>query len=144
MFLDGQNLYSDAQALTASAASTNLIDHGADRNMGIGEPLVAVIVVDVALDAGNGDETYSAVVQTDDNSSFSSATTLATFPTMTRGDAAGTRYVVPIPPDTRMEQYTRISFTLGGTSPSGTVTAFMIPQSMLQNDGVFADGFTIS
>ena len=48
MFLDGQNLYSDAQALTATAASTNLIDHGSDRDLGIGEPLVAVIVVDVS------------------------------------------------------------------------------------------------
>ena len=85
MFLDGQNLYSDAQALTATAASTNLIDHGSDRDLGIGEPLVAVIVVDVALDDTNADETYSAVVQTDDNSSFSSAATVATFPTMTPG-----------------------------------------------------------
>lgn len=144
MFLDGQNLYSDAQALTATAASTNLIDHGSDRDLGIGEPLVAVIVVDVALDDTNADETYSAVVQTDDNSSFSSAATVATFPTMTRGDAAGTRYVVPIPPDTLMEQYSRINYTLGGTTPSGTVTAFLIPQSFLQNDGYFPDGFTIS
>lgn len=144
MILDGQNLYSDAQALTATAASTNIIDHGADRNLGIGEPMAVVITVGVAADGTTGDETYSAQVQTDDNASFSSATSVAGAVTIARGTAAGTKFVVAIPPDTTIERYTRVYYTLGGTTPTVTVDAFMQPMSAIQNDGYFPDGFTIS
>ena len=143
MYIDAQHLFSDSQALTATANSTNLIDLGGDHNVGIGEPMAVVISVEVALDDGNGDETYVFTVETDDNSSFSSAATIAT-KTATRGDAAGTKYVLPIPADTSAEQYLRVVYTLGGTSPSGTVSAFLIPQSMIDNYVSYADGFTIS
>ena len=63
MRIDAQNLYSDAQAITADAASTNSIDHGSDRNIGLGEPLSVVIIVDVAA-AGGG--TLAITIQTDD------------------------------------------------------------------------------
>lgn len=39
MYVDAQNQYSNAQAVTASAASTNLIDHGQARDLGTGEVL---------------------------------------------------------------------------------------------------------
>jgi len=143
MYIDAQHLFSNSQALTATANSTNLIDLGGDHNVGIGEPMAVVISVEVALDAGNADETYVFTVETDDNSSFSSAATIAT-KTATRGDAAGTKYVLPIPADTSAEQYLRVVYTLGGTSPSGTVSAFLIPQSMINNYVSYADGFTIS
>jgi hypothetical protein len=142
--IDKYNHYSDAQALTATAASTDYVDHGADRNLGIGEPLAVVVHVDVALDGTTGDETYSAVLQTDDNTSFSSATTVVALPTMTRGDAAGTRYVAVLPPNTTVERYTRVSYTLGGTTPTGTVTAYLTPLSMIQNNVDYADAITIT
>jgi len=143
MYIDAQHLFSNSQALTATANSTNLIDLGGDHNVGIGEPMAVVISVEVALDDSDADETYVFTVQTDDNSSFSSAATIAT-KTATRGDAAGTKYVLPIPADTSAEQYLRVVYTLGGTSPSGTVSAFLIPQSMINNYVSYADGFTIS
>jgi hypothetical protein len=141
---DGENMYSDSQALTATAASTNLIDHGADRDLGKGEPLALVINVEVALDGTTGDETYAAVLQTDDNASFSSATTVVSAPTMTRGDAAGTQYVAVLPPNTTIERYTRVSYTLGGTSPTATVSAWLVPLNSLHTYAAFADGITIS
>ncbi len=144
MILDSQNLYSDAQALTATGASTNLIDHGSDRNLGIGEPLALVIVLDVAADGGNSDETYSAQLQTDDNSGFSSATSVGGAITITRGTAAATKYVMAVPPDTTFERYSRVNFTLSGTTPSVTVTAFLQPMSAIQNDVYYADSITIS
>lgn len=143
MILDAHNLFSDAQALTATAASTNLIDLGADNNVGIGEPMVVVLQLDVAADDTTGDETYSVALQTDDNSSFSSATSVGSA-TITRGDAAGTRYVISVPPSTSLERYVRVYYTLAGTTPTATVTAYMIPQSFLQNDVYYADGITIS
>lgn len=143
MFIDAENQYSDAQALTSTAASTNLIDHGSDRDLGMGKPMAVLITLDVAADGANSDETYSVALQVDDNSSFSSATTLGTA-TITRGDAAGSKYVIPVPPDANFERYSRLNFTLGGTSPSVTVTAQLMPQEFIDNYTYYADGFTIS
>lgn len=144
MILDGQNLYSDAQALTTTAASTNLIDHGADRNLGIGEPMSLVITIDVAADATNSDETYVAQLQTDDNSSFSSATSVGGAITITRGTAAGTKFVMAVPADTTFERYSRVNYTLGGTTPTVTLTAFLQPSNAIQNEVAYADNITIS
>lgn len=53
MFLDKQNMLSEAQAVTASVVSTNTIDLGVARDIAIGEELSASITVDVtALAAG--------------------------------------------------------------------------------------------
>lgn len=143
MYIDAQGLFSDAQAVTSTAASTNYVDFGVDGNIGVGEPMAVVVVVDVALDSADGDETYVISLEADDNSSFSSAATIAS-KTATRGDAAGTKYVLPLPADTSGERYLRVKYTHGGTSPTGTYTAFLIPQSMIQNDIYYADGITIS
>jgi hypothetical protein len=143
MYVDAQLMYSDAQALTATAVSTNIVDHGADRDMGTGEPLAVVVLVDVALDGTTGDETYAVQVQTDDNSSFSSASSVGGSVSLTRGAAAGTKYVIPLPADTAIERYTRLNYTLGGTSPTGTVTAYLTPMSMIQGSNLYADAITI-
>lgn len=139
MILDAELLLSDAQALTATAASTNLIDLGADRDIGKGEPLALVITVDVAL-AGTT-PTFQPSIQTDDNSAFSSATTLLTGQSYS-ALAAGAKIVLPIP-DTN-ERYLRANYTIGGTSPTVTVTTSVLPMSMVQNDAVYADGFAIT
>lgn len=143
MIMDAQHLFSDSQALTSSGASTNVIDLGADRNIGMGEPMCVMISLDVAADGGNSDETYTAAIQTDDNSGFSSATTLETL-TITRGDAAGTKYFHVFKPDSLVEQYLRINYTLGGTTPSVTLTAHLVPLSFVEKYVSYADGFTIS
>lgn len=142
-YVDSQLLFSDGQALTTTAASTNIVDFGVDGNVGIGEPMAVVINLTVAADDTTGDETYVAALQVDDNSSFSSATQIGSA-TITRGDAAGTRYIIPVPADTTAEQYMRLNYTLGGTTPTVTLDAFLIPQSMIQNYVSYADGFTIS
>jgi hypothetical protein len=144
MYLDAQNLYSDKQSVAATAVSTNIIDHGADRNLGIGEPLALVIVVTTVLDAGNADETYSAQLQTDDNAAFSSATSVGGAVSLPRGSAAGTKFVFVLPSDTSIERFTRVNYTVGGITPSGNVTAFLTALSMVHNDVHYADAITIS
>jgi hypothetical protein len=130
MIIDAQLLFSDAQALTATAVSTNLLDLGADRNIGIGEPMAIVVCFDVAADRTTGDETYAVTVQADDNSSFSSAATV-TGPFSMLTYAIGTKFVIPLGMDTLTERYLRLSYTLGGTTPSVTVTAFLQPMHMV-------------
>jgi Bbp16-like protein len=145
MILDAQNLYSDAQALTATAVSTNIIDHGADGNLGIGEPMCVLITVDVALDNTTTNETYTATLETDDNAAFTSATAVSDARTLTAGSAAGTKFVINVPPNTVMERFSRLTYTLGGTTPTATLTAALIPLSFLANGVVFYnDAITIS
>lgn len=144
MILDYNNQYSSAQALTATADSTNIINHGADNNLGIGEPMALVIDLTVAAKSSDGNETYSAQLKTASDEAFSSPVSVGAAMTITRGDAIGTRYVQVLPPDTTMDQYSKVVYTLGGTNPTVTVDAFLIPLSHLQNNPLYADAVTIS
>lgn len=148
MMLDAQQLFSDAQALTATAVSTNIIDLGADRDIGRGEPMAVVLTTDVAADFTTGNETYQIDIETDDNSGFSSAVVIARrLPVVTASPATNTLktggiLVIPIPTDN--ERFLRINYTLGGTTPTWTVTAFLQSMSMIQTDTQYADGLTIT
>jgi hypothetical protein len=121
MIIDYNLQFSDAQSLTADAASTNVIDLGADRDIGPGEPLSIVVTLDAAM--GGTSPTMAVQVQTDDNSGFSSATTVATSRTIASG-AAGDSVVISVP-DTN-ERYLRLYYDLGGTSPTATVSASVV------------------
>jgi hypothetical protein len=145
MILDSQNQFSDAQALTGTSAvaSTNIIDLGSDRNIGIGEPLAVVVTVDVT--AGGTTPSLVIAVQADDNSGFSSAGTVFTAPSLAAAAlVAGAKFVYLLPADTSTERYIRLSYTQSGTSPTVTVTAFLQPASAVQNEGYFPDSITIS
>jgi hypothetical protein len=74
MILDKQNIFSDGQAITATADSTNIIDLGSTR-MGEGEPIPLNIQVEEAFTAA-GAATLTITLLTDDNESFSSAATI--------------------------------------------------------------------
>lgn len=139
MMLDSFLQLSDAQALTATAASTNHINLGSDRDMGKGEPMALVVTVGVAL-AGTS-PTFQVAIQTDDNSSFSSATTLQSSETFT-ALAAGDKVVVPL--GHTNEQYLRANYTLGGTSPTVTVDAYFQPLRLIDGYENYASGYTVS
>ena len=123
MIIDKRLQVSSAQALTATAASTDVIDLGAAAAIGPGEPLWLVVVARVAL-AGTS-PTLAIAIQTDDNSGFSSATSLVSSQTLT-ALAAGAKVVLPMP--FTNERYLRANFTLGGTTPTCTVDAFFTNQ----------------
>lgn len=144
MFLDAHCLFSDAQAITADAASTNYIDLKAAQNIFDGEPMAVVLVVDVAADGTTTDETYEFQIETDDNTSFSSATDLVAHSIGYAALTAGSTHVLPIPVGAAVERYLRVYYNVGGTSPTITVTAFLQPLSMVQKYKTYADGFTIS
>lgn len=141
MYIDSQHLFSDAQALTATGVSTNIIDLGADRNIGVGEPMAVVINCDVAL--GGTSPTLVVTLQADDNSGFSSASTVIALPSVSTL-AAGAQLVLPVPQNLDTERYVRLNYTLGGTSPTVTLTAYLQPANMIQNYASYADGYTIS
>lgn len=134
-YMDAQLLFSDAQALTGTSAvaSTNYVNLGtAYSYLGTGEPMAVAITVDVA--AGGTSPTLTVAVQSDDNTSFSSAATVATTAAIAGATlVAGYEIVIPIPAGVSTEQYLRLSYIQGGTTPTITVTARLTPLRLLSN-----------
>ena len=124
MFIDALTVFSDAQAVTVSAASTNYMDTLAAGDSYEGAWLV--FRVETAFTAG-GAATMQVDLQTDDNSSFSSATTLCTLPGGAIAVAtlvAGLIRKVRIPPGA--ERYLRGYYTVStGPMTAGNADLFI-------------------
>lgn len=123
MFIDKRLQVSADQALTATAASTDVVDLSSDRDIGPGKPMWLVVVAKTGL--GGTSPTIAVSIETDDNSSFSSATSLISTATLT-AFATGQRIVLPMA--FANERYIRAKYTMGGTSPTATVDAFFTSQ----------------
>ena len=92
--------FSVAQALTASGASTNVIDFKqGHRAPGKGQPLFLVVQLKADADGANGNETYAVTLQTDSAENFSGVVDVVEVP-IPRGTKAGKRYVVSVPHNT--------------------------------------------
>lgn len=144
MILDAQLQFSAAQALTATAVSTNILDLGSARQIGIGEQLSILLCAIVAADFTTGDETYSVAVQTDDNASFSSATVLSTTAILASQLTLGAVYVIAFP-RTGVERYVRLNYVLAGTTPTVTLSAWLQPTNMIAAASTqYPDALTIS
>lgn len=140
MYIDAQQQYSVAQALVATAVSTNAIDHSQDRNLGIGEPLVVLVTIGVAA-AGGG--TLAVALQTDATSAFGSPVTVATTAALAAaGLVAGAKIVLPIQADLLVNRWTRLNYTMV-TMTSITVTAELTLASMVQNEWYAPAGVTV-
>ena len=134
MFMDQDLLFSDAQAVTATAASTNYYDTGplftgnTGRDLGVSEMYVS-ISVDVAMTDSGSDSTIAVSLETDDNTSFSSASTVATLVTIPALTAAGTKYFVRLPIATTVpyERYIQLRYTAAnGNLTTGSFTAALV------------------
>ena len=157
MILDSQLQFSDAQAVTADAVGTNVIDISTDRGIGNGEPMAVMFQVDVAADQTTGDEDYQFDVEYASDAAqttgrqligrrvFESGTPAAPYQ-----DAdllvAGFKFYVPIPPTDlgESERYLGIRYDVTGTTPTITVTAFLMPLSMCEKYISHPKGYTIS
>lgn len=123
MILDKENLFSQDQAVTGTAASTNIIDLGVNRDIGKGVPIPVLIQV---TEDFAGLTSLTASIETDDNASFSSATVLATSGAVPVADlVAGKQMNLQYMP-TGTERYLRINYTVAGTGTAGTVTAGVV------------------
>lgn len=127
MLLDNEEVLSDAQALTATAVSTNKYDTGeTSSKFGSGRPKGIGFFVDVAADTASGDETYTFAVCSDADSALGSPTTHESRAIARATLVAGYKFFIAIPPEADVERYIGANFTLGGTTPSITVTAALM------------------
>lgn len=139
MILDDTLVLSDSQAITADAASTNIIDLGAAgtsygasvavrRDVGIGTHIPISLTVT---------ETFATLtsltisVQVDDDVAFGSPTTVATGPaiTLASGNLAAGK-VINFPaelPEGVNERYLRLYYDVGGSNATaGKITAAIV------------------
>lgn len=156
-FLDAENQFSDSQAVTATAVGTNVIDLSQNRSIGNGEAMAAVFYIEVAADQTTGDEDYtfeveysSDAAQTTDRQLMGRRIFESGTPTAPAQDAdllvAGYKVIIPIPPTTLDEsnQFIGIRYTLAGTTPSVTVSAYLSPMDMIDQYVDYADGYNIT
>ena len=141
MYIDDFLKLSNAQALTATADSTNVIDLSSDRDIGKGEAMAFVVSVGVAADVADADETYSFQLETDDNASMTSSTIVAGGAIAGASLTAGSIHAFPIA--TANERYLQGVYTLGGTTPSVTIDAWVAPLCDVDQYVTYADNITI-
>lgn len=145
MILDLQNRISAAQALTATALGTNAIDlSSTGRNIADGEPMGIMLTVNVAADHTTGNETYELDIITDGDSALGSPAVVDTHVIDYTKLTAGARLFFPLPVGVALERYLGINYVLGGTNPTVTVTADLMPQSMVDKYKAYPAGYSIS
>tara|TARA_R110000772_G_scaffold107621_2_gene210143 strand:+ start:411 stop:842 length:432 start_codon:yes stop_codon:yes gene_type:complete len=143
MYVDSTQMFSDAQALTATAVSTNVVPLGTSRNIGKGEPMAVVVTFGVAADYTTGDETYQVVIQTDALAAMGSPVTV-TSSAVINGDDLGLGAKIVVPIGFSNEEFLRLNYVLAGTSPTATVDAYLMPMNMIDSYESYADNVVIS
>jgi hypothetical protein len=140
MIIDKRLQVATDQAVTgaATSASTDAVDLGTDRDVGPGRPLWLIVAIKVAL--GGTTPTFNFSIQTDDNSSFSSPTTLVTSETLSGAAAAPAGKLMALAVPLTNERYIRAAFTLAGTSPTITVDAWFTDQEPTVLGNLIPDG----
>lgn len=114
-----------AEHLT-TGASTNVVDLGAARDLGVGEPIMLVVDVTTAMTDSGNDSTMTVTVETDSVEAFSSPATTQTVGTFAASSAIGTSLKIKLSPGTINEQYARIKYTVAnGNLTTGNFSAYL-------------------
>lgn len=122
MIIDKELEFSDGQAITADAASTNVVDMGHTENWSAGERLHVRYQVDTTF---TDLTSLDLIIQTDTVEAFSSPTTLHTQNVLLAALTAGAEFHADIP-ISGVEQYVRVYYDSNGTDPTaGAISAFV-------------------
>jgi len=133
MLFDVENLFSDRQAVTTTGNSANAIDTGTARDLLAGEALTLVVQVSTAFTAA-GAATLTVALETDDNVSFSSATTLLTSPAIPVAALTAGARPVQIRVPRGAERYLRLVYTVAtGPMTAGAVIAGLVLAGTLED-----------
>ena len=123
MIIDKQLSFSEAQAVTTSAASTDYVDQSVGGDA-YGQELYLVCRVGTAFANATS---MTIDIQTDDNTSFSSATTLFSSGVILEAALTANTEVVKVRLPKGLERYFRVYYTVDGTHNAGTIDAFLTP-----------------
>ena len=123
MILDKEQMFSDGQAVTNSQPSTNVIDLGAVRDIGVGEALELLFVSPVAAQSA-GASTLVIVLETDTQPNFATKVTLAQSGVIPKAAmSSGAELWRPKLP-AGVQRYLRAFYTVGTADlTAGTITS---------------------
>lgn len=144
MILDAQLQFSDEQAVTAAAGSTNTIDLKAVRDIGTGQPLYVVVTVDTTMDDASDDSTITVALEGDSTTTFTPDGTqdLFTIPALT---AAGSVFYARLDPAAAplQYQYIRLKYTpANGNLSAGAFSAYLTDN--IDRYVSYDSGYTVS
>lgn len=144
MIISNQDIFSDGQAITATAASANVIDLGAAGTpygapAAIGRDLGSLPMQPIFLDirvtqAFNNLTSLDIALESDDNSGFASAKEIAkrTYTLAELNAIKQLTFPSALPRGTD-EQFLRLKFTVNGTAPTtGKIFAAVVPGRQTQ------------
>lgn len=123
MLFDAKLLMSNTQAITASAASTDIIDRGDTKDVGRAGDIPLVIQI---VETFNTLTSLTIDLQTDDSQSFGSARSLYQVVVPLADLKIGYQTpVITLPQKTK--RYLRVNYTVTGTAPTaGKITAGVV------------------
>jgi len=126
MIFDKQTLFSNDQAVTNSQASTNYIDLGAVRDIGIGMP-IEVFAMMTATAQSAGASTLVAAIETDTQSSFATKVTLAQTSAIAKASLVQGFEFLKMKLPQGVQRYLQLSYTVGTADlTAGTIRAGLI------------------
>lgn len=154
MYIDSQTLFSDAQAVTSTAISTNVLDLNAASNsnvpllqdIGIGEEVYLVVQTTTTITDTGSDATLTVTLESDSTANLATSATVhlstgalafATYAT------AGSIIFQGKLPVGNYERYLGVRYTVAsGPFTAGAITAFLTKD--IQRNIAYATGFTVA
>lgn len=144
MILDANLIFSNAQALTSGTVdSTNIIDLGVARDMGLGEAPEIYLVVSVGTALSGGTSINFQFQGSVDNSTYTVYAESGAVLTASLGaNAQVLRIPIPARPSNAAgaPRYYKITYVISGTYSAGTVYAYLTPDR--QAADAYAPGVT--
>ncbi len=127
MIRDKELILADGQALTASAASENVIDKTVAG--ALGKDLWLVVRCGTLLDsAGDAATTLDIKVQTDTVENFASPTDLVLSPQIAEASITANKELWKVKLPKALQRFVRVYFTVGTEDfTGGTIDAFLTP-----------------
>lgn len=120
--LDNELMFSENQAITATAASTNVIDMGAKREIAFGTPVPILAVVKEVF---NNLTSLKVAVETDSASTFANAVELASTTVLAANLIKGAMIPLSYMPAGN-KGFVRLKYTVTGTAPTtGKISAYL-------------------
>jgi hypothetical protein len=132
--LDRLNLFSNDQVITASAASTDVIDLGSVRDVGAGEMSTVLVLVTEAFDALTS---LTITLQTAAAENFASPVHLTAAALPLASLTAGVRSPITTMPGGAL-RYLRLYYTVTGSNPTvGRITAGVGTETVHQDTALY-------
>lgn len=154
MYVDSQELFSDAQAVTSTAISTNVLDLNAAANsnspvlqdIGIGEEVYLVVQTTTTITDTGSDATLTVTLESDSTANLATSPTVhlstgaLAFATYATAGSIIFRGKLPLGD---YERYLGLRYTVAsGPFTAGAITAFLTKD--VQRHYNYATGFTVA